>query len=89
MLKTKSFIVVGETLTRNGKPEKNIAEKIDKAINEYLAGLGDAKYVDLKTNVQIGTTNDNGFITIITDGPDKPKAVVDSEEPVIRKKKST
>jgi len=67
MLVSKSFLVTGETIHRNGKPEKNIATKVDEAINSFLSKLDGGKLVDIKPNVQIGTTQDTAFITVVLD----------------------
>lgn len=84
MLVSKSFLIVGETIHRNGRPEKNIAEKVDAAINSFLEGL-DGTLVDIKPNVQIGTTQDNAFITIIVEVENRKKE--EKEEKTVVKKK--
>lgn len=85
MLEAKSFIVTGQTLHKNGAYEKDIATKVDLAINSFLNG---GKYVDLKIDTkitpQVGT--DVAFITIIREVEDrKPEPMED--EPVFSKKK--
>ena len=74
MLKSKSFIVEGNTIHRNGIYEKDIAQNVDKAINDFLEKTG-GKYVDLKTDVKVnpGVGRDVAFVTIIveTDGRKK------------------
>lgn len=72
MLKSKSFIVVGETVHKNGEATKNIAEKVDKAINSFLSS-SDGKYVDLKidTKIEPSVGTDVAFITVVVDEPEK------------------
>lgn len=76
MLLSKSFVVEGVTVHRDGKQVKNIAENVDKVINEFLENSG-GKYVDLKTDVKVnsGVGQDVAFITIIVevDGRKKTK----------------
>lgn len=68
MLKSKSFIIVGETHHRNGVSVKNIADKVDEAINSFLSS-SNGKYVDLKidTKVNPGVGTDIAFVTVILD----------------------
>ena len=68
MLVSKSFIVTGETIHRNGQAEKNIAQKVDTVINAFLSQAG-ARYIDLKTDVKVtpGVGTDVAFVTVILD----------------------
>ena len=77
MLQAKSFIVVGQTVTRNGQDEKDIADKVDAVINGYLSGT-DGKVVQIVNSVQFGMS-DRVFVTIVMD--------VDIPEPIKPAKK--
>lgn len=87
MLISKSFLITGETIHRNGKPEKNIAQKVDTAINSFLENL-DGKLIDIRPNVQIGTTQDTAFITVIVevDGRKKIEEPQEETKTVVKKK---
>ena len=75
MSQVKSFVVNGETTTRNGKKEKNIASNVDAVINEFISGV---KVVDIKTCIDFGTAGigDWALVTILYEGePAQPKKV--------------
>jgi hypothetical protein len=86
MLVSKSFLVTGETIHRNGKPEKNIALRVDEAINSFLSKL-DGRLVDLKPNVQIGTTTDTAFITVIVEVDDSKQVESETETEEVKAKR--
>lgn len=65
MLISKSFIVTGDTTTRDGLPSKDIGSKVDKALNSYLAE-NEGDLVDLQVNAQINSSGqDVVFLTIV------------------------
>lgn len=80
MLISKSFLVIGSTTTKDGKKHKDIAEKVDAAINSFLSTI-DGKYIDLKPNVQLtnGIGEDIAFITVIVEVDGRKKEAVSSE----------
>jgi len=83
MLKSKSFIVIGETIHRDNAAFKTIAENVDRAINGFLESVG-GKYVDLKIDSKVnpGVGTDTAFITVIVE-VEEPK----SEDAIVSKKK--
>lgn len=81
MLVSKSFLVNGNTTHRNNGIHKDIAENVDKAINEFLANI-EGELVDLKPSVQIGATQDVAFITVIMKVDSKKKAVEPEPEEI-------
>jgi hypothetical protein len=79
--------VIGETKTLNGKRVKDIAEKMDAAINGFLSTVK-GKFVDIKPNVQITNGEDIAFVTVIVDLEEKADKVSgDEEKPRWSKKK--
>jgi hypothetical protein len=84
MLKVKSLMVFGDTVTRNGVKEKDLANKVDRAINDILAGL-EGELVDVKINTQIvgASAGDNAFVTLIYRAEEQAQ-----RHPVEEKKKS-
>lgn len=65
MLQTKSFIVQGSTVTKNGVKVKDLGEKVDAAVNSFLAGL-EGEFVDVKINTEfIGASGDYAFVTVL------------------------
>jgi hypothetical protein len=74
MLQTKSFIVIGNTTTKNGVKVKDLAENVDRDLNSFLEGLSDrgGKLVDVKINTEfIGASGDYAFVTVLFE-IDKP-----------------
>jgi len=68
MLKVKSFLVVGQTITKNGTRIKDLAESVDKQVNAFLATL-DGELVDYKINTELsGPSGDYAFVTILYKG---------------------
>src|SRR6185295_7003621 len=68
MKKVKSFIVEGNTVTHNGKKEKDIAKNVDLEVNKFLVNL-EGELIDIKiTPVFQGATGDYAFVTVIYDG---------------------
>jgi len=86
MLVSKSFLIIGNTTHRDGGPHKDIAEKVDAAINAFLSNL-DGKLVDLKPNVQITSSVDTAFITVIVDVEKKEVEKKEESKSVFSKKK--
>jgi hypothetical protein len=84
MLVSKSFVVTGETVHRNGKKEKDIAANVDAAINDFLA-KNPGKLVHLIPNVNIGPTQDNAFVTIVLDVEKAAEPVVSTKEKIRQK----
>lgn len=74
MKQVKSFIVKGDTVTRNGVQERSIAKNVDVQLNSLLEGL-DGTLVDVKITPQfMGASGDIAFVTVIYEAPDKPKS---------------
>jgi len=69
MLKAKSFIVVGNTVTKNGVRVRDLAEQVDVKINEFLGTVAEDALVDVKINTQIvGASGDYAFVTLLYKG---------------------
>lgn len=85
MLKSRSFIVEGTTVHRNGQAEKSIASNVDEKINSFLKECN-GKYIDLKIDAKVnpGVGTDIAFITIVVEVDDLKKVAA---EPIPSKKK--
>ena len=80
MIQTKSFIVEGNTVTLNGKRTKDIAQKVDTQMNDFLRGLK-GKLVDVKiTPMFQGASGDYAFITVLYEPGDAEVKEMEKEE---------
>lgn len=65
MIQVKSFIVKGETTTRNGVKIKDIADNVDREVNKFLENL-EGELVDIKLNTEfVGASGDYCFVTVL------------------------
>lgn len=80
MLQVKSFIVKGDTVTRNGHQEKSLGLAVDKEVNEFLSNL-DGELVDIKIEVSFfGASGDYAFVTVLYKGEKKVEKVEKSKK---------
>jgi methionine aminopeptidase len=88
MLKTKAILVMGNTSYRNGFPVRDLAEKVEGAVESALKGLDAEDIVDIKVNTQFtGVSGDQAFILILyKDTVVKEKDLVsETSEEVVRR----
>lgn len=65
MIQVKSFIVQGNTTTKNGVRIKDLGENVDRELNQFLAGL-EGELVNVKINTEfIGASGDYAFVTVL------------------------
>ena len=66
MLRSKAIIVMGDTHYRNGSPVRDLAVKVEKAVEEALKGIKQEEIIDIKINTQFtGVSGDQAFILIL------------------------
>ncbi len=91
MKKFKSFLVQGNTTTYNGKMKKDIAENVDKEVNQFLSTL-DGVLIDVKaTPILQGASGDYAFVTVLYEKEEtveeKPEVAVEEVEDKKKPKK--
>ena len=81
MLISKSFLVIGSTVHKDGKAQKDICGKVDECLNKFFAE-NPGKLIDLDSNVQInpGVGQDFAFLTITVDADEKVEEVEEAVE---------
>jgi hypothetical protein len=70
-IQAKSFVVRPEVGTRNGQKQSNVAELVEKELNNRLPALGDVKSVDVSPLA--GALQDAVLVTVLFDGPEDKK----------------
>jgi hypothetical protein len=64
MMKSKSFLIVGEVIHRDGKATRTLPAEKDKVLNEFFKQNRDVEVIDIETNVNFGG-QDVAMVTIL------------------------
>lgn len=70
MIISKTFLVVGDVIYRDGKQVRNIAEKKDATLNDYFKKNQGLKVLDIETNIQFGG-QDQALVTLLYEGDEE------------------
>lgn len=65
MITSKTFVVTGDTKTRNGQSVKDLGDNIDKTVNAYLAKNPGMKVEKITINAQITGTRDMALVNLL------------------------